>query len=123
MYIGVDIDNVLSNFNEVLLNDYINHDKKLRNNGIINDNVYIRKMFDWSEDEEGKYYKENIERLANLFEPIKDCSKYIKKMKDSGNYIYIISDRNNGEFHGHVMRGYEYLKKKDMMKSIAMGVS
>lgn len=46
MRIGVDIDNVLSNFNEVLLNDYINHDKELRNSGIINNNAYIRKMFD-----------------------------------------------------------------------------
>ncbi len=34
MRIGIDIDNVLSNFNEVLLNDYINHDKELGNNGI-----------------------------------------------------------------------------------------
>lgn len=34
MRIGVDIDNVLSNFNEVLLKDYIKHDKELRNNGI-----------------------------------------------------------------------------------------
>lgn len=60
MKIGVDIDNVLSNFNEVLLTDYINHDKELRNNGIINKDVYIRKMFDWTEDEENQYYKENI---------------------------------------------------------------
>lgn len=54
MKIGVDIDNVLSNFNEVLLTDYINHDKELRNNGIINKDVYIRKMFDWTEDEENQ---------------------------------------------------------------------
>ena len=46
MRIGVDIDNVLSNFDEVLLNDYINHDKELKNKGIVNTNVYIRKMFD-----------------------------------------------------------------------------
>ena len=46
MRIGVDIDNVLSNFHEVLLNDYINHDKELKNKGIVNTNVYIRKMFD-----------------------------------------------------------------------------
>ena len=39
MRIGVDIDNVLSNFNEVLLNDYLNHDKSLRNNGIVNKDV------------------------------------------------------------------------------------
>lgn len=111
MNIGVDIDNVLSNFNEVLLNDYINHDKELRNNGIINDNVYIRKMFDWSESEEKQYYKENIERLSDLFEPIKDCSKYIKKLKDSGNYIYIISGRNNGEYSDPYNMTIKWLNK------------
>lgn len=78
MNIGIDIDNVLSDFDEVLLNDYKKHDKELRNNGIVNNDVYIRKMFDWSEEEEALYYKKNIERLASLFEPIKDCSKYIK---------------------------------------------
>lgn len=31
MKIGIDIDNVISNFNEVLLNEYIKHDKELRN--------------------------------------------------------------------------------------------
>ena len=75
MRIGVDIDNVLSNFNEVLLNDYIRHDKEVRNNGIIKNNVYIREMFDWTKDEEQQYYNDNIERLAEFFEPIKDCEK------------------------------------------------
>lgn len=111
MNIGVDIDNVLSNFNEVLLNDYINHDKELRNNGIINNNVYIRKMFDWSEDEEKQYYKENIERLASLFKPIKDCSKYIKKLRDNGNFIYIISGRDNGEYSNQYNITINWLKK------------
>lgn len=111
MRIGVDIDNVLSNFNEVLLKDYINHDKELRNNGIVNNNVYIRKMFDWSEKEEKKYYEENIERLANFFEPIKDCSKYIKKLKDNGNYICIISGRDNGEYSDPYNMTKEWLKK------------
>lgn len=111
MRIGIDIDNVLSNFNEVLLKDYINHDKELRNNGIVNNNVYIRKMFDWSEDEEKEYYKENIERLANFFEPIKDCSEYIKKLKDSGNYICIISGRDNGEYSDPYNMTLKWLKK------------
>ena len=47
MKIGIDIDNVLSNFNEVLLNDYLEHDKTLNNSGIIHKDEYIRKMFDW----------------------------------------------------------------------------
>ena len=54
MNIGIDIDNVISNFNEVLLSEYLIHDKELREKGIINKNAeYIRKgMFDWSEIEE-----------------------------------------------------------------------
>ncbi len=111
MNIGVDIDNVLSNFNETLLNDYIKHDKSLRNSGIINKDVYIRKMFDWSEEEEKQYYKENIERLVNLLKPIKDCSKYIKKLKNNGNYIYIISGRNNGEYFNPYNMTIKWLKK------------
>lgn len=44
MRIGIDIDNVISNFNETLLNEYLLHDKRLRNSGIINKNAeYIRK--------------------------------------------------------------------------------
>lgn len=111
MKIGVDIDNVLSNFNEVLLTDYINHDKELRNNGIINKDVYIRKMFDWTEDEENQYYKENIERLARLLQPIKDCSKYIKVLREKGYSIYIISGRNNGEYSDPYKMTIEWLEK------------
>ena len=36
MNIGIDIDNVISNFNEALLKEYLLHDKELRNSGIIN---------------------------------------------------------------------------------------
>ena len=114
MNIGIDIDNVLSNFNEVLLNDYTKHDKELRNNGIVNNDVYIRKMFDWSEDEEALYYKENIERLASLFEPIKDCSKYIKKLRENGHCIYIISGRDNGEYSDPYNMTIKWLKKYDI---------
>ena len=66
MKIGIDIDNVISNFNDALLNEYLLHDKKLRNSGIINkDAEYIGKgMFDWNKDEEKNFYKNNIERIA-----------------------------------------------------------
>ena len=114
MNIGIDIDNVLSDFNEVLLNDYKNHDKELRNNGIVNNDVYIRNMFDWSEEEEALYYKENIERLASLFEPIKDCSKYIKKLRENGHCIYIISGRDNGEYSDPYNMTIKWLKKYDI---------
>ena len=44
MRIGIDIDNVISNFDDELLREYLKHDKTLRNSGIINSNgVYITK--------------------------------------------------------------------------------
>ena len=61
MRIGVDIDNVLSNFDETLLREYIKHDKKIRGNGIIKDGVYLREMFSWNKEYEEKFYKNNIE--------------------------------------------------------------
>ena len=44
MKLGIDIDNVISNFNDSLLSEYLLYDKKLRNTGIINKNAdYIKR--------------------------------------------------------------------------------
>ena len=82
MNIGIDIDNVISNFNEILLNEYILHDKKLRNTGIINNNAsYIRNgMFDWTVEEEKAFYNENIERIVKKLDVIEGAKKYIDKL-------------------------------------------
>ena len=40
MNIGVDIDNVISNFDEVLLKEFQKHDTELRSTGIINEKAY-----------------------------------------------------------------------------------
>ena len=83
MKIGIDIDNVISSFDNELLKEYLKHDKELRGKGIINENAeHIRRgMFDWSEDEELSFYKANIERIAKNLKPIKDTKKYIGKLK------------------------------------------
>ena len=69
MNIGIDIDNVISNFNEALKEEFLKHDKELRNTGIVNPNLHMTKgMFDWSEDEIWGFYLENIERIAKSLE-------------------------------------------------------
>lgn len=100
MRLGIDIDNVISNFNEELLKEYINHDKELRNTGIINKNAeYIRKgMFDWTEDEEKHFYKDNIERIVKYLNVKDGAKEYIDKLKEDGHIIYIITGRDNGEY-------------------------
>ena len=100
MKIGIDIDNVISNFNDTLLTEYLLHDKELRNSGIINKNAdYIRKgMFDWNENEETNFYKNNIERIAKKLGVIECAKEYIDKFHDDGHIICIITGRDNGEY-------------------------
>lgn len=92
MKIGIDIDNVISNFNEELLKEYIDHDKELRNTGIINENAdYIRRgMFDWTKDEEIDFYSNNIERIVKKLKVKDGAKEYIDKLIADGHIIYII---------------------------------
>lgn len=113
MKIGIDIDNVISSFDDALIKEYLKHDKTLRNAGIINENAKgIRKgMFDWTQEEDEKFYKENIERIAINLKPIYHAKKYIDKLKEDGNEIYIITGRDNGEYTNPEKMTKEWLKK------------
>lgn len=117
MKIGIDIDNVISKFNESLLEEYIKHDKELRNTGIINPKAdYIRKgMFDWTEQEEKDFYYNNIERIATNLKPIDDSAYYIQKLKTDGNEIYIITGRNNGEYKDPFKLTKEWLNNHNIV--------
>ena len=111
MKIGIDIDNVISNFNDELLKEYIIHDKEIKGNGIVNKNEYITKMFNWTDEEEKRFYKENIERIAVNLKPIKDSIKYIYKLKEIGCKIYIITGRDNGDYSDPYSMTVNWLKK------------
>ena len=104
MKIGIDIDNVLSNFNDVLLNDYLEHDKTLNNAGIVHKDEYIRKMritgiislrgngrfldFNSLESEKIEYllshYGEpvNIEDKKKYYEYLSVCDNNLLKIKE-----------------------------------------
>jgi len=98
--IGIDIDNVISNFDEMLLETYLIHDKELRNTGIINPNAkYIRTgMFDWSNEEELSFYRDNIECIAKKLKVKEKAKEYIDRLHNDGHFIYIITGRDNGEY-------------------------
>lgn len=86
MRIGVDIDNVLSNFDDVLKEQYLKHDKMLGGRGIINKNVYIKHAFDWDYEYERKFYLDNIEYFASLLKPINNCQNYVWFYLTGGNH-------------------------------------
>ncbi len=112
MKIGIDVDNVLSNFNEVLLKEFLNHDKKLRNTGIVNNDVYITKgMFDWTKEELDEFYYNNIERIAKSLNVLENAPEFIRKLKEEGNEIYIISGRDNGEYSNPYKMTLDWLNK------------
>lgn len=99
MRIGIDVDNVLSNFNDELLKEFLKHDKELRNSGIVNSETYItRGMFDWSKEEQDDFYNNNIERIVTNLDVIDKAPEYIKKLKELGYEIYIVTGRDNGEY-------------------------
>jgi len=113
MRIGIDIDNVISNFNEVLLNEFLIHDKELGNHGVVNEDAdYItRGMFSWSVDETNSFYKNNIERIAINLNPVAGAKKYIEKLRAEGHYICIITGRDNGEYTDPYNMTKEWLEK------------
>ena len=116
MRIGIDIDNCISNFDDVLLEEYIKHDKELRNTGIINDKPYhiTVGMFDWSKEENDDFYYNNIQRIAMSLKPLNNAKDVIDKLKADGNEIYIITSRDNGEYINPEKMTREWLEKYDI---------
>ncbi len=116
MRIGIDIDGVISNFNDELLKEYINHDKNLRNTGIINENAdhIFRGMFDWSKEENDNFYYNNIERIAKKLKPLWKAKETIKQLRKEENEIYIISSRDNGEYTNPYEMTINWLRDNDI---------
>lgn len=117
MKIGIDIDNVISNFNDEILKEYIKHDKELRNTGIINENAesYHKGMFDWSKEENDEFYYSNLERISKNLKTITGAPETIKKLKEEGNEIIIISSRDNGIVANPREMTENWLKENDIV--------
>ena len=115
MNIGIDIDNVISNFDEALLEEYLKHDKDLRGTGIVNKALHITEgMFDWTEKEEREFYLANIERIVKTLNVKDGAKEYIDKLKQDGHNIFIITGRDNGEYTNPVEMTQKWLKENNI---------
>ena len=115
MNIGIDIDNVISNFDEALLEEYLKHDNDLRGTGIVNKALHITHgMFDWTEKEEREFYLANIERIVKTLNVKDGAKEYIDKLKKDGHNIFIITGRDNGEYTNPVEMTQKWLKENNI---------
>ncbi len=116
MRIGLDIDNVISNFDKALLEEFLIEDKNKRNSGIINPKArYISYgMFDWTAEEINEFMNDNIERIAESLELIDGAKTYIDKLLEAGNEIYLITNRTFPHYKNPVEVTVNWLKENNI---------
>ncbi len=94
MRIGLDIDNVISDFDSLLYEEFKKEDKNKRNRGIINSDInWIKDMYDWSSEEVEEFYVKNMEEFAKRFPVRKDSKYYMDRLLSEGHSLYLITNR------------------------------
>ena len=115
MRIGLDIDNVISDFDKGLLEAFIKEDRNKRNSGIINENVHITKgMFDWTSEEIKEFFLTKMEELARQLTLREDAKYYMDKMLKDGHELYLITHRSLKEYKDPYNLTLEWLKHHDI---------
>lgn len=116
MRIGLDIDNVISDFDKALLDEFMSEDKNKRNKGIINPYArhITRGMFDWTEDEVHEFFRNNMERIAESLELREGAKDYIDKLINDGHEIYLISHRAYPDYNNPLKVTEKWLKEKEI---------
>jgi len=114
--IGLDIDNVITDFNKGMMKEYLIEDKKKRNHGIINPkSAHLTKgMFDWSEEEVENFHIDNMERIAKDFSPRLNCKKYMDKLLVDGHKLFLITNRQYPHYKSAEKTTVDWLKKHNI---------
>ena len=115
MRIGLDIDNVIADFDKGLLKELKKEDKKKRNNGIINKNErYAALLFDWSTKEIRDFFENNMERIAKVLELRKDVKYYMDKLIEDGHELYLITNRVYPDYQNPKEVTINWLREKEI---------
>ena len=115
MNIGIDIDNVVNNFDEGFIAACKEYDKKLRNAGMVNKNAdNMLEVFDWTFEERMDFLAERCEELAKKLDIKWDCKKYIDKLLEEGHNVYLITNRAEPCFTKPQESTIEWLEEHDV---------
>lgn len=94
MRIGLDIDNVVSDFDKKVEYECAIEDRRKRNRGMVNpDADWIPRFYDWSYDEVEGFFEENMEEFAKVLELREGALEYMTKLMEEGHELYLISHR------------------------------
>ena len=94
MNIGIDIDGVLTDFRKFTIEQGLKYCEENNVGKLVNQDAYdSTKMFNWDEETDLDFWKKNIFLYAKDNPAIYGASENIKKLKEEGHVIYIITAR------------------------------
>ncbi len=116
MRIGLDIDNVITDFDRGILEGFLIEDKNKRNRGIINPkaNHVTKGMFDWSEEEVKDFYAKYTESIAQDLHPRRNCKKIMDKLLEEGDELILISHRAAPDYQHPFETTEKWLSKNNI---------
>ncbi len=117
MKIGIDVDNTITN-TLVTLKKYCAeyNDKVVKRNLKMNEwGFNTSNIFDWNEEENIEFCKKYLESVTLNVTVKENASKIIQKLKDEGNYIYIITARNKPDFSDPYLLTKNYLDSNNIL--------
>ena len=116
MNIGLDIDNVITAFDDMVFKEMLAEDKNKRNSGIINKKCshMTKGMFDWSKEEITEFFANNMERIAKKLKIRKNAKKYMDLMLKDGHKLYLISHRAYPDYKNPMETTINWLKKHNV---------
>lgn len=97
MIVGLDIDNVIADLDEIYLEYFIEEDKNKRNAGIINQNArhITDGMFDWSKEEVIDFISDKMDEMGGKLKVISGAKNCIDKLKKDNHKVYLLTHRIN----------------------------
>lgn len=95
MNIGIDIDGVLTNDDEYIMDTTTKYVFENKLEGFEDPYSYEYRKFNWTKEILDDYRKEYFWNYIENEPARKYASEVIKKLKEEGNHIYIITSRHN----------------------------
>lgn len=95
MKIAIDIDDTIANTTNYLMPITLKYDElELSGKGIVDSTKDMPRCFAWTDDELKRFFDDIFSKQVSYFPVMDNVREILKKLKDDGNEIFIISSRN-----------------------------